>query len=229
MFDKLFKGFGPIVEKKNKEDVSEFEAMLYEKYGKSYLYRSYGLKWLFIADTHGRISMEALRNIRELSNECSSVIFMGDHSDDDLKYVIERLPAHKPMYGILGNHDRKDLYTGTQIQYIGNEVSCIDDIFVAAFDGSVKYKESDTCMYTQEEMEEISKDFGICDICLSHANPYINDNSDLPNQGYKALTEYVYKNRIPRLIHGHIHELGEYRLYNKSRVKCVYGVEVIEI
>lgn len=189
-------------------------------------YTPKGVKALFIADTHGFVSDE-VRDAFEL--EYDVVIFLGDHGGEleDLVY----LAGNHPCYGILGNHDEKDLYNyHRKIKYIGNRVTNIQGIKVAAFDGGPRYKMSARkCLYTQEEMETIAEHMPAADICISHANPYNEASRDVAHEGFKGILNYLETNSIPLHIYGHLHNPSETILPCNTKSICVYPYAIIEI
>ena len=67
------------------------------------------------------------------------------------------------------------------------------------------------------------------DILLSHSGPFWNYNDDVVHNGLKGITNYLYKNKVPLNIHGHLHKNSLKMLKNGTKVQCVYGVELLEI
>lgn len=218
-----------LFQKPNKTDISPYEKELLKEYGSVKKRKSSGINWLFIADTHGRLSRKMIDDITIRSGDCSSVILMGDHSRRDVEDILWVIPEDRPVYGLLGNHDGYDLYEDTKVLPLGNGVHMIDGISVAAFNGGVKYKNSQTCMYSQEEMLALSEKLPGANICLSHSNPYIKEDKDYAHVGFMGITEYVYRRKIPLLIHGHLHEAMDYRLLNGCRVIGMYGVRSVTV
>lgn len=82
-----------------------FEDILFEEYSYCNKVEKYGVKILFITDTHNCLSyddkmLEFLKNIKEY-DVC---ILLGDHSANDLAEILNVIPKEK-IYGVLGNHD----------------------------------------------------------------------------------------------------------------------------
>ena len=184
-------------------------------------------KWLFISDTHNIFRTEELNNVN--LSMYQSVILLGDHSMTDLDKISKSIPKDIPIYGVLGNHDEKHQYelfnrfSKRQIQHIGNTVTDIDGVKVAAFDGAFRYKPVESlCMYTPNEMYEIAENLTPAQIVFAHSNPFLYETEDDVHGGMKAITQYIYKNHIPYLFHGHTHSPEEYMLRNNTTCNCVY-------
>lgn len=189
-------------------------------------YTPRGIKVLFIADTHGCVT-EDVRNAFEKDYDIA--IFLGDHGGEleDMVY----LAGQHPCYGLLGNHDEKDLYNyHRKIKHIGNRVTGIQGIKVAAFDGGPRYSESvRRCQYTQEEVERLALTMHAADICISHSNPYNEASLDMAHRGFKGISTYLEKFSIPLHIYGHMHTASETVLPWKTMSICVFPYAIIEI
>jgi len=189
-------------------------------------YRPKGIRALFIADTHGFVS-EPVQEA--LGKDYDIVVFLGDHGGEleDMVY----LAGQHPCYGLLGNHDEKDLYNyHRKIKHIGNRVTDIQGIKVAAFDGGPRYSESvRRCQYTQEEVEKLALTMPAADICISHSNPYNEASLDMAHRGFKGISTYLEEFSIPLHIYGHMHTASETVLPWKTKSICVFPYAIIEI
>jgi Icc-related predicted phosphoesterase len=206
-------------------------------------YQPRGLKILFIADTHGVLRDNVKQIIQDSDTEYNAVIFLGDHGTEEITQIKSYLTPDVPCYGITGNHDQKDLYTIPECSYVedvGFKVFDIEGIKIAAFPGSIRYKNApERCMYTQHEFTEAIKNMPAADIAIGHAGCYqesdlfermqINEYGTNAHEGIAAITEYIERNKIPIYIHGHLHNPEEKILRNGTRDICLYGAQIIEV
>lgn len=207
-----------------------FEDDLLKKYGKCKALYNFGVKILFITDTHGMLNYEkeSIDYITKLKDyDCC--ILLGDASTTDIKIIKNIIPTDK-IYGVLGNHDGWNLYSDNKIENINGKVIEIKGVKIAGIGGSYKYKNSDDyVMYSHEESIKIANKMLNADILISHDRPYIKDQYGKSHDGLKGVTEYIYKNHVPLHIHGHIHEESEETLKNGTKSICLYGVKLLEI
>lgn len=208
-----------------------FENNLYKKYGDcNKLLHNFGLRILFITDTHGMLAYEkdVVGYISGLNNyDCC--ILLGDHSTNDIK-IIKNIVPNERLYGVLGNHDGWELYRDNDIKNISGKVIEINGVKIAGIGGSYKYKNSDEyAMYTHESSIKIADEMQSADVLISHDGPYIKEKYGESHDGLKGITEYIYKNYVPIHVHGHIHEESEEILKNGTRSICIYGAKLLEI
>ncbi len=83
-------------------------------------------------------------------------------------------------------------------------------------------------MYAQEELSVRSATYPHADIVFSHAGPAPSGYNNIAHQGFRAITDYIYKNHIPYCIHGHYHDPQERTLSNGCKDICVYQCQLIE-
>ena len=130
--------------RERKEKDFRYQDEMLKQYGKCSPLQTPLPKWLFISDTHNIFRTEELNNVN--LSMYQSVILLGDHSMTDLEKITNTIPKDIPIYGVLGNHDDKlqyemfNRFSKRQIQHIGNTVTDIDGVKVAAFDGAFRYK-----------------------------------------------------------------------------------------
>lgn len=207
-----------------------FEDNLLKKYGNCKTLCNYGIKILFIADTHGMLNYEKdIVNYLSELNEYDCCILLGDHSTNDIRLIKDIIKTDK-IFGVLGNHDGWNLYKDNEIENINRKVIEIKGVKIAGLGGSYKYKNSnDYAMYSHEESIKIADEIQEADILVSHDRPYIKEQYGESHDGLKGITEYIYKNHVPIHIHGHIHEESEEILKNGTKSICLYGVKLLEI
>ncbi len=209
---------------------NSYESQLLKKYGRSNKFKKYGLKILFIADTHNCLNSnsEVLQYIKN-QLDYNYCILLGDHSGNDLAEILKVVP-HDKICGIPGNHDSWQKYEQYEINNINGKVLNINGVRIAGIGGSYKYKNSiEYALYTHEESIELADKLEDADILVTHDKPFIEDKHNPAHDGLKGITKYIYKNHIPLHIHGHLHEENEQILKNGTKSICVYMAKLIEI
>lgn len=217
-FKKLFKA--------KEEHVLDYELILKDngvmKFNKS-------ITLLIISDTHGDIKLQkAMQDKLAGIRNYDACFMLGDISDNDCKMIKEVIPQEK-IYGLLGNHDRFSFLEEHNIKNINGKVININGVRIAGIQGTFKYKPEYFPSYTHEESIEFLKSVPEADILLSHDKPFTFETGDLVHDGLKGITEYLYSNRVPINIHGHLHTSYIANLRNGTVVKGVYGIELITI
>ena len=215
--------------KKNKGEI--FEERLLKKYGHCKKLIHYGLKILFITDTHNCLAytekyMTYLKSLKQ--SDYDICLILGDLSGADLD-VIKRIIPKEKLYGIVGNHDSLNALEVNNIKNINGKVIECKGVKIAAIMGSNRYKNGDYGMMTQEECLQLEQNMERADILVSHDKAYIYDKHDNAHDGLKGITEYIYRNQIPLHIHGHLHEEFEENLKNGTRSIGLFQVKLIEI
>lgn len=179
---------------------------------------------LVITDTHGFLTDESFSSI---NNDFDLCCVLGDISDNDYKLILKYIPKEK-IVALLGNHDRFSLLDEYGIKNINGDIIEINGIKIGGIQGSYKYKNESFPSFTHEESIDFLNRVDPVDILLSHDKPFIGSVSNSHN-GLKGITNYLYKNKVPYNIHGHIHENKNYELKNGTKVISVYGLKVINL
>ena len=134
-----------------------------------------------------------------------------------------------PCFGIPGNHDESwDPYEGTHIQNIHGKVIDFKGIKIGGIGGSIRYKDSDNPLLTDEESKEILENMEGCDILLTH-DGVKHPEKDFAHSGLAGISEYLEKWDIPYHFYGHFHHPQEEILPNGTKSICFYGVTMIEL
>lgn len=118
----------------------------------------------------------------------------------------------------MGNHDY-DYLSDYDIQNINGKVIQINGINLLGMQGNFKYKQVDFPSFTQDESIHFFEYKPSVDILLTHDKRFDPDkvNRDPAHQGLIGITNYIYKNKIPIHIHGHIHEDFEKMMLNGTK------------
>lgn len=214
---------------KNKGE--EFEEKLLQEYGKCKTLQNYGLKILFITDTHNCLAytdryLNYLKSINQ--SDYDLCLLLGDLSGLDIDEIKRIIPNEK-LFGVVGNHDSKDFLESNGVTNINGKIITCKGIKIAGIMGSNKYKEGNYGMQTQEECLELVQNMESADILISHDKAYVFDKNDNVHDGLKGITEYIYKNHIPLHIHGHLHEEYEEILKNGTKSICLFQIKLLEI
>lgn len=217
---------------KNRKNIGEvFEDKLLKKYGRCHKLLHYGLKILFITDTHNCLahSDKDINYLKNLKNTDYDIcLTLGDINNADFEIIKNIIPVEK-LYGIVGNHDSINILESNNIKNINGQVIECKGVKIAAIMGSNKYKDGNYGMMTQEECLILEQNMDNADILISHDKAYVYDRHDNVHDGLKGITDYIYRNHIPLHIHGHLHEEYEETLKNGTKSICVYQIKLLEI
>ena len=216
-FNKLFK--------KDKIENPDYESSLENK-GTTLFDKN--IKLLVISDTHGDLSLskDMYKKLKNVDYDLCCIL--GDIPDYDYKVIFKYIPKDK-IVAILGNHDRFGLLSEQGLNDINGKVIDINGVRIGAIQGSYKYKNEAFPSFTHETSIEFLNKMSEVDILLSHDKPFTYDYKDPAHDGLKGITYFLYKNRVPINIHGHIHKSYLSNLKNGTQVKGVYCVELIDI
>ncbi len=133
------------------------------------------------------------------------------------------------MVGLLGNHDSFDILKHYDIEDLNGKVININGVSIGGIQGSFRYKDEEYPSFTHAESNDFLSRMEKVDVLISHSGPFYDYNDEPIHNGLKGITNYLYKNKIPINIHGHIHKNRLKMLKNGTKVQCVYGVILMEI
>ncbi|MBR6034297.1 MAG: metallophosphoesterase [Clostridia bacterium] len=212
----------------NNNDVKTNEELFYKKYGDCRKL-PYHINLLVITDTHGLLAykkeeQEKLKNVGEYDLCC----VLGDVTYSDYEIILHYIKKDK-IVALLGNHDGFDVLKYYGLEDLNGKTINVNGIRIGGIQGSFRYKSEDFPSFTHAESIKFLDKMEETDILLSHAGPYLNDNTDIVHNGLKGITEYLYKNRVPYNIHGHNHVNKDLCLKNGTRVIERYFIEKIHI
>lgn len=225
----IIKGF-EMERMKNIVDVNnDFEEKLFSEFGScTYSYKGISITLLIITDTLNCLIYDKEWSEFIKNAEYDICLLLGDLSSNDVYEILKYVPTNK-IYTLLGNHDPLNRFEEYGLESLHGKVIEVNGIKIAGFQGTFKYKNSDSALYTHEESIEIADSMPKADILVSHDRPFIKDTGDNTHDGLKGITEYIYKNNIPIEIHGHIHEESQEELKNGTKVICKYKYDLVKL
>ena len=203
------------------------EEKLYKMYGDCDQFNKQ-IKMILISDTHNCLYYDEFKQFIDNNPNYDICILLGDHSTGDIETVLKCVDKNK-IYGLLGNHDYNYLKE-FNIKDLNGEVININGVSLLGIQGSFKYKPSDFPSFTQRESIEFLNNKPKVDILISHDNRFDSTSVGKPaHQGLFGITYYLYKNKVPYHIHGHIHNPYRSRLLNGTKEISTYMYEYIII
>ena len=143
--------------------------------------------------------------------------------------------THAPVLYVHGNHD--DCYTETP----PDGCICIEDkiyvhqgVRILGLGGSMRYKEG-SHQYTQAQMRKRVRKLWLklkfhkgFDILLTHSPAYqVDDDKDLPHQGFEVFRTLMDKYKPAYFVHGHVHlnygrKFKRQSAYNETQIVNAY-------
>lgn len=201
----------------------------------NYLLKQYGnadrinnnITLLVISDTHGTLDEDTFKHFLE-NKHYDICILLGDHYSRDINIILRYIDKSK-IYGIKGNHDY-DYLSEYNIPNINGNIIEIKGIKILGMEGSFKYKPVDFPSFTQEESITFLENKQKVDILVTHDKKFDPEKiKDPAHQGLIGITNYLFKNKIPIHIHGHIHEPYTKKMINGTTEYSIFGYEIIKI
>lgn len=186
------------------------------------------IKIIVITDTHNTLKEDEFRNFILNSGDYDVCLLLGDFGSNDLPIILRYIDREK-IYALLGNHDYNYIKEYELNNLNGNIIN-INGVKLLGIQGSFKYKPSDFPSFSQKESILFLEDKPDVDILVSHD---IRFNSmaerDPAHQGMFGITYYLFKNRVPYHIHGHIHNPYKKDMINGTREISSFMYEYIEL
>lgn len=195
--------------------------------------------------------------IKRIVGPVDLVLSCGDLPDYYLDYIVSMLNA--PCYFVHGNHAqgaeflhprrgqrRRRRMRHAQGCDVNGRVVCERGLFIAGFEGSMRYNSNPRFQYTEAEMSlKVLKmaprlawnrlRYGrFLDILITHAPPFgIHDGPDLCHRGFRAFLTFMRWFRPRYLIHGHKHVYRPDEItrtvYHHTEVINTYGYRILEL
>lgn len=185
------------------------------------------MKILAIADRPPRKGLKELVVQENIGLICT----LGDL--ESLQLIELSAIENIPKIGVYGNHCSGSYFETRGIQNVHLKTFKYKGLIFGGFEGCIKYKEDPYAkMYTQEEADELLKDFPYVDVFISHAPPFgIHDEIDGPHQGFIALRKYIQEKKPKYFLHGHTYPKLEEEItqYGDTKIVYVQGDKVVEL
>ncbi len=180
------------------------------------------VKILAIADLH-TWDRSKLELIQGLEFDCCCLL--GDIPRTAIE-TIKRF-VHKPIFGVLGNHDDRSTLEHCGIYNLDQKGTVINGISIAGIGGSHRYKNGDYPMLTQKESISAAERCPKADILISHDTAFhAMKRLDSAHCGLKGISKYISVNKPKLNICGHYHE-NVRRKYKGCEIICVYGCALV--
>lgn len=183
----------------------------------------HGLSILGISDTHSR-SYE-LPDVKP-----DIVVLLGDISREGVLAIDQAYECLK--FGVRGNHDRSDYYSGTSIVNLHGTTVKTHGITIGGFGGVPRYNGKAYGQYTEDQVCAFMDRLKYVDLFIAHANPRRADRPDLirhaPYAGFACFADYIKRMRPEHFFHGHIHEVEDYAM-SSTMVHSVYGIQRFDV
>ena len=213
--------------KRNKIVDPDYENTLYKEVNANKINKN--IKLLVISDTHGDLALnkdlqKKLISIKDFDLCC----ILGDIHDKDYEFILDNISDER-IVALLGNHDRFGLVNEKGLTDLNGRVVEVNGLKIGGIQGSYKYKHENFPSFTHDESISFMESMPYVDILLSHDKPFAYDYHDPAHDGLKGITKYLYDNKVPINIHGHIHKSYCSKLKNGTLVKGVYRIELITI
>ncbi len=203
------------------------ENRLLEMFGKCDLFDK-KIKMIIISDTHGCLREDEFSQFINENKQFDVCLLFGDHSIGDVEIILRYVNKEK-IYALLGNHDNNYIDKFNLKNLNGNVIN-INGVKILGIQGSYKYKPDDFPSFTQKESIEFLNDKEKVDILVSHDAPYgLSGRNDVAHQGLFGILYYLFKNKVPYCIHGHLHTPYNKEMINGTKVNCYYMYNYIEL
>lgn len=177
------------------------------------------MKILAIADRPPREKIESILD----KNPVDIICTLGD-LDQSAISELEHINAI-PKIGVYGNHCSGMYFKPLGIKNMHLATFKYGDLVFGGFEGCVRYKNNPYAkMYTQEEANELLKNFPRVDVMLTHCPPYgVNDEPDtIAHQGFMALRTYVEEKKPTYLLHGHTYPTEQTMVKKLADTNIIY-------
>ena len=201
------------------------EEKLYKMFGKCESFTKQ-LKLIVISDTHNCLKKEEFEQFVAAHSDYDACFLLGDHHVNDIEIILKYIDK-KRIFGLLGNHDFNYIKE-YEIHDLNGQLIEINGVKLLGIQGSFKYKPADFPSFTQKESIEFLNSKDKADVLISHDNRFNSAMVENPaHQGLFGITYYLYKNKVPYHIHGHLHNSYKKVLRNGTQEISTYMYEYI--
>ena len=159
---------------------------------------------LFITDTHSHMTKQALDDFISDIGDVDVIFALGDMSERE-QLLLKQYYTDIPRYALLGNHDYYGQLEEAGLPDINGKVVVINGVSFTGIHGSIKYKNTDAPMLTDEESIKVAKTLPECDILLSHDKAK-KAGDEGSHAGLEGITWYLLNRQPVYHFHGHLHE-----------------------
>lgn len=186
------------------------------------------IRIIAITDTHGCLKEEEFSKFILEHKEFDVCLLLGDHSTSDINTILKFVEKEK-IYALLGNHDG-DYISEFELNNLNGNIIDINGVKMLGIQGSYKYKPENFPSFSQKESIEFLDGKEKVDILVSHDAAFgLSGRNDVAHQGLFGITYYLFKNKVPYCIHGHLHTPYSKQLINGTKVNCYYMYNYVEI
>lgn len=186
------------------------------------------IKMIVISDTHNSLIEEEFKKFMYEHNDYDVCLLLGDHNFNDITIILKYIDKDK-IYGLLGNHDHSYL-DEFNIRNLNGNIININGTTILGIEGSFKYKPVKFPSFTQRDSIIFLNDIPSVDILVSHDGGFDSKMVNNPaHQGLFGITYYLFKNKVPYHIHGHLHNSYRKELLNGTKEISTYMYEYIEL
>lgn len=187
-----------------------------------------------VADCHGRLKTSELAAVYEnidkddfIKADGMFVLLLGDNTEKDIENVLSIIPENIDIYGVVGNHDKKNLLSSyPRINDINGVYTLTKDFSIAGLSGSLRYKDDpDHALITNEESEKILSKMPYVDIFIAHDQPCFQKPAEPDaHSGLTGIAKYIMEKHPQYVFYGHLHD-KLFGRYKDTLYYCCYGVE----
>ena len=184
------------------------------------------IKILAIADLHNWSKSE-LELISGLEYDCCCLL--GDIPEVALNIIKRLVDTHKPLFGVLGNHDNLNSLSRCGIANLDGKSVTISGVTIAGLGGSHRYKKGDYPMLTQWESIKAAASCPRSDILISRDTAYhAMERLDDAHCGLKGISRYISRSKTGLNICGHYHVNDvKRRMYKGCDILCVHRCALV--
>jgi uncharacterized protein len=176
------------------------------------------MKILAIADRPPKKSI--IQTVHE--EKIDLICTLGDLDFFDIKELKD--VSNVPKIGVYGNHCSGKYFKSLGIKNMHLETYEFMGFTFGGFEGSLRYKQGEYIMYTQEEAESKLYNYKYVDILLAHSPPYgINDDvKDDTHTGFIGLKNYIDIKQPKYFFHGHTYPDNPDAIIETGETKIIY-------
>lgn len=186
------------------------------------------IKLIVITDTHNALNEEEFKTFMAHHPNYDACLLLGDFGYNDIPTILKYIPKDK-IYALLGNHDTNYIELNG-LNNLNGKMITINGVRILGIQGSFRYKPVSFPSFSQKESIEFLCNKEEADILVSHDSAFNSESSHNPaHQGLFGITYYLFKNRVPYHIHGHIHNPYRKTMINGTEEISSFLYEYLEL